>query len=193
MLQDLSFTKMEDVDVVSAIPSSVYYEYVKQNIKKPFKRVHHMVSWQKPKGNIPIALIGGGPSIGRLEIMEELKSFDGPIVACGSSHDFLREHNITPTYCVVCDPDPVAALYITNPSPKTIYLIATQCHENVFANLKMNAIYMWHSYNEDFNGMDAIEPGFEAVGGGCTIGLRSLSMVIMMGYNNIHFYNCIII
>jgi hypothetical protein len=48
---------------------------------------------------------------------------------------------------------------------------------------------MWHCYSEaDKEVLQAHEPNFFGIGGGCTIGLRSISMAVMLGYNNIHFF-----
>jgi hypothetical protein len=33
-----------------------------------------------------------------------------------------------------------------------------------------------------------LEDGYQAVGGGCTVGLRSLSMFLLCGYSNIHLF-----
>ena len=121
--------------------------------------------------------------------IEEIKKLNKPIiVACGSVHDYLIENGIYPTYCVVCDPDPISAEYLKQNSNQTIYLIATQCDNAVFDRLKNKPIFMWHCYNEEFDKFLEIEKDFQAVGGGCTVGMRSLSIVLMLGYRYIHFY-----
>lgn len=146
-----------------------------------------MVGFKIPKGDTPIYLIGGGPSL--KETIKEIKALDRAItVACGSVHDYLIQNGVYPTYCVVCDPDPISALYLKENSNQTIYLIATQCDDAVFDALVDKPIFMWHCYNEEFEKFVEIEVDFQAIGGGCTVGMRALSIAIMMGYHNIHFY-----
>ena len=181
-----NFLKLAKINTIAATPSDISFEQIKQNIKRPHMRLHEMASFKVPKGPMPIALVGGGPSLS--EYVHELNFFDGVVVACGSAYDYLIEQNIVPTYCVLCDPDEITAAYITKPNKATTFLVATQCHSKVFETLKGYAIIMWHCYNEEFERFKEIDPTFQAVGGGCTVGLRALSIAIMLGYSNIHFY-----
>ena len=182
----VAFQPLEKINTHAATPATISYDNIRKAIKLPYYRFHEMNGFKVPKGDMKIALIGGGPSIEKQ--IDAIKNFDGVTVACGSSYDWCVNNGITPNYCVVCDPDPISANYITKPQFSTIFLVATQCDPKVFDTLKLNAIFMWHCYNEDFEGLKDIEPEFQAVGGGCTVGLRSLSLAIMMGYKDIHFF-----
>lgn len=182
----VSFQPLQKINTHAATPATKSFENIRKAIKLPYYRFHEMKGFKIQKGDLKIALIGGGPSVETK--IDEIKAFDGVTVACGSSYDWCVSRGITPTYCVVCDPDPITANYITKPQFSTIFLVATQCDPLVFDTLKLNAIYMWHCYNEDFEAFKDIEPEFQAVGGGCTVGLRALSLAIMMGYKDIHFF-----
>lgn len=139
-----------------------------------------------------IALVGGGPSIKATTF--ELIDFTTTI-ACGSSHDWLQEHSPRkPSYCVVCDPDPVMANYLRCPNHDTTYLVSSHCNPSVFDALVGHEIVMWHCWpigsgnDEARLFLNEKTPGWCAVGGGCTVGLRSLSIALMMGYKEIHFF-----
>jgi hypothetical protein len=181
-----TFSPINKVKTNSATPKEDSFVNIRKNILLAHPRLHTIKGWGLPKGNDQINLVGGGPTIKKT--ISELITQSGPIVACGSSYDWLVENGVIPDYCVICDPDPVCLNYITKAHHHTIFLIATQCDEVIFECLKHYTVYMWHCYNEDKEGFLAIEKDFQAVGGGCTVGLRALSISIMMGYNNIHFF-----
>jgi hypothetical protein len=117
------------------------------------------------------------------------------IIACGSSHDWLQQKSPRiPTYATFCDPDPVMANYIRNPNHKTKYLVSSHCNSAVFDALEGYDVTMWHCWpvgNGDQEAKEFLQehtPGWVGIGGGCTVGLRSLTIALMMGYSNIHFF-----
>ena len=160
-------------------------ENVRINTKQPVQWLYDRPDWKKLK-DVPCALLGGGPSI-KQEI-SNIANFEGTTFICGSSHDYIMENWLVPDFCVVCDPDPIMADYITKPSHAVTYLIATQCDPCLFERLKGYKVYKWHCYNNEFDKMKEIDPEFQAVGGGCTVGLRTLSLAMMFGYRDIHFW-----
>lgn len=180
------FYSLGRVNTVAATPSNVSIQKIKDNIVKyNYPRLHELKEFKKIKTE-KIALVGGGPSIEKT--IDELKEYKN-IVACGSSHDWLISKNIIPTYAVICDPDPISANYYTKPQIGCNYLIATACDKKVFDILNGYQITMWHCYSDDaLKELIKVEPNVQAVGGGCTVGLRSLSIALMLGYNNIHFF-----
>jgi hypothetical protein len=139
-----------------------------------------------------IALVGGGPSL--KETVFELLDFT-TVMVCGSAHDWVQQNSPrVPKLCAVCDPDPITANYLRHPDKQTTYLVASQCHSSVFEALEGHDIILWHCWpvgSDEKSGKEFLNektPGWVAVGGGCTVGLRSVSMAIMMGYSDIHFF-----
>lgn len=182
-----SFKKAGKINTIAATPKEHSFVNVRKAVLLPHDRLHNFPGFkQKKDKDVRINLIGGGPSI--KELLPEIKQLDSLIVACGSSYDYLVCNGVIPDICVICDPDPVCVKYITKAHKDTIYFIATQCDPLVFEALKDYEVYMWHCYNEDRETFESIEADFQAVGGGCTVGLRSLSIALMLGYYNIHFY-----
>jgi hypothetical protein len=179
------FQKLEVVNTQAATPSSITKLKILDNLKRNLPTLHGMPEFKQIKSE-PIALIGGGPSVSNY--IEEIKGFKYTI-ACGSAHDFCVKNNIIPTYATACDPDPITANYLTKPQIWTKYLIASGCDKKVFDYLKGFSTYIWHCHSDDYMDMRAQMGGeYQAVGGGCTVGLRSLSIALMLGYWDIHFY-----
>lgn len=186
------FVVINSVNAQTATPSDVTLENIKKHIKLDRLRLQHLDEFMKVKGkDKPIILIGGGSSINKPENLSLLKEMAAkyPTVACGSVHDWLIEHGIIPTYAAACDPDPVMANYFTKPHKDVKYLIATGCDDKVFEVLHDYNIIMWHCHSEEnHEAIKEIEPSYQAIGGGCTVGMRAISIVLMLGYSNLHFF-----
>ena len=114
--------ELTKVNTVAATPSTVAFENILKNLDKTSARLDKLPEFKVLKGKSPIALVGGGPSL--KTTLDELREFKVTI-ACGSSYDYLIDQGIIPTYCTVCDPDPITANYITKAHPNTCFLVAS--------------------------------------------------------------------
>src|ERR1700692_1436072 len=172
------------------VQSTILPERIIENVEASFARdtprFSNLPNLGKSTG--PVAIVGGGPSL-RHEI-GNLKVFPGPIIGCGSSHDFLIENKIPLTYHVNCDPEPIITKWFTKPQFGIIYLIASQCHPDLFEALDLCHVRMWHATvikaatNKalcDFRGEPEI-PGADFVVG------RAWPIAAVMGHKDIHFY-----
>jgi hypothetical protein len=155
---------------------------IRANIARGLPQFHEMPYWQRFKGEHPIALIGGGPSLA--DYLEKLRAFRHTLV-CGSAHDFVVQRGVEPEFTAVLDPDPIAANYLRNPCKTTTYLIASSCDAAVFDALKHHQIVLWHCAGTV--GPELVAP-HHAIGGGCTVGLRAIGLALLMGYGNQHFF-----
>jgi hypothetical protein len=163
-----------------------------ENLKLDLPEIENLPEYQKPKKNEPIALVGGGPSI--RYTLAELRGFR-TIIACGSVHDWLVENGVVPTYNLILDPDPASANYISRPQVGCNYLVASCCHPSVFAALEGYPVTRWHSagsapewYGEQFEKAGMKHDKKPLIGGGCTCGLRAISIASLFGYRNLHFF-----
>jgi len=184
---DAPFTNVQHINTMAATSYEDFLKNVLENVKLSNPRIQNLPGFQKVKGNDrPIAIVGGGPSI-KTQI-EEIKKFNTIIVA-GSAHDFLRDNNITPTYGVICDPDPVSIKYYTKLDTETTYMIATSCDKEIMNHFKSHQLVLWHCHEEQASiRIREVEPNYYGVAGGCTVGLRSICIAILLGYNNIHLF-----
>jgi hypothetical protein len=184
------FSKLDGIEVATATPSSDFINNVKANVKRKLPSVKELSGFAQVKGHhLPIALVGGGPSVKKE--LEKIKDFASnfPIIACGSSHDYLVSNGIIPDYCTLCDPDPITAAYIKKHNNKTKYLTALSCDALVYEVLKDRQVYTWNCRSDEAaeHIKDDIQ-GHVDILGGCTVGLRSISIAMCFGYTNIHFW-----
>lgn len=183
------FVKLEEISTNAATPSTVTYENLKKNIKKGFSKLEDLPEYRKVKGhNNSIAIVGGGPSLKKH--IHELKDFK-TILVCGSSHDYVVSEGFIPTYAAICDPDPISVNYYKNLQKETKYLISTGVDETLIDHFKDNNLVLWHCHSQDYN-IEEIQKlenkEYHAASGGCTVGLRSISLSILLGYTNLHFF-----
>lgn len=187
----IPFVKLQGVSTQTATDVSDFIKNMRLNLKKNYKTIRAVPGFQVIKGHDkPIALLGGGPSI-KKEI-EQIKTFQAKgyeTIACGSSHDWLIENEIIPTYCAVCDPDPISIEYLKKKHKDVIYLIAFSCDEKILEYLSDQTVYLWHCHSDEAYNLikDEINE-YDGISGGCTVGLRAISIAMMFGYTNIHFW-----
>lgn len=179
------FHKLDQVNTVTATAQDEILSNIKANIKRNLTRLHHLPEFHKVKGfNKKIALVGGGPSL--KYYLDDIRQFR-TVFACGSCNDYLMSNGIIPTYAGICDPDPLSINYYQKLDTEVKYLVASGCDSKIFEHLKKHQIVMWHCHSDAYKPED-IEEGYQAVGGGCTIGLRAINIALILGYNNIHLF-----
>jgi hypothetical protein len=166
-------------------------EVVLENVRKchgrELPKFHLMPEFMKTKGDLPLAIVAGGPSL--KTTLDELEPYRNNIMVCGSAHDHVISLGYVPRYAVFCDPDPIMANYVRKPHPQTTYLLASHCNDNLFDALRHFPVAVWHpagiaSKQEE----DVIYKAEPRIGGGCTVTLRAIPLAIMLGYSNQHFF-----
>ena len=183
---------VKGIQTNAATSTNDMLENIIENMKYKFPIFEGLTEYNKPKGwDRKIALVGGGPSL--KNTIHELKEYR-TIMSCGSVHDYLINNNVIPTYAVNCDPSPISANYFTKADPEVKYLIASHADRKLIAALGGKQIILWHCHSEDLQEQifkierEENNRDYNAVGGGCTVGLRAISLAMCMGYGNIHFY-----
>lgn len=137
-------------------------------------------------------LVGSGPSIlGQLDRIREERAKPGRyLVALKDAHDWLVEHGLVPDYAVALDPQASRAQIFHHPQTKTTYLIASQCHPDMFDHLAGYPVQLWHPYITP--GQTVPPPGTPLVAGGTTTGLRAITLLYSMGFRQFELfgYDC---
>lgn len=183
-----TYTKLGGLNTEAATPIEEALANIRVNGRLDLPKFESLPGFDQPK-DWPVALVGGGPSlVGNLEALATVPT----IVACGSVHDFLIEQGIVPTFAVACDPDTITQAYFQNPSQKTFYLLSTHCNPGLYDHLASYRIVTWNCYTDDPRAVQAWAendgPNWRAIGGGCTVGLRAISLMMMLGFRDVHFF-----
>lgn len=180
--------KIDKVEITTAVDTSVIISNILDAKKRNLTPIYDNPAWRE---EMPIAIVGGGPSLSsQLDNLRKYKY----IMACGSVHDYLIENNIMPTWCIICDPDPLMLNYLKKIQLNCQYLIASQCAPELFDRFiyipylgYKPKVFMWHCGGDKFD-PKTFGDSEVSLGGGCTVGTRAMVMALSFGYNIQHLF-----
>jgi hypothetical protein len=133
----------------------------------------------------PIACVSYGPSLN--DTWETLRDFQY-ILTCSGAHKFLVERGIIPTWHLEVDPRAHKAALIGQPHTDVEYLIASACSPKLFDLLDGYTVKLWHIVDTQEEGMRTLPHGEWAITGGCSAGLRTLTMARFLGFTDLHVF-----
>lgn len=149
--------------------------------------------WFAPQNehNRTAMIVGGGPSLNdTLKLLRTRRNKKTDIFALNGTHDFLLSQNIRSDYLVMLDSRQDNVGFVKRPRKHVKYLIAAQCHPDVFDALEGQDVTLW--FAEQAGMMELVEHEKEKpvilVCGGNTVGLKTLSLAYLMGYRRFDVY-----
>ncbi len=190
---------------------NVSRETIIENVRSNLRRHVPQLNVHAPTDR-PVALVAGGWSLN--ETFHELRDlyFAGvPMVALNGAGNWLMERNIRPAMQVVIDARPDNMAFIEEPIPQCKYFLASQCDPMLFNICKDRETYIFHILSLGKDGdadEDSLVPPAEGpdddveramirdyyrdrwchVPGGGTIGMRSISLARILGYQLMHVF-----
>lgn len=134
-----------------------------------------------------MVLVGSGPSMPWfVDDIRKERALGRPILAIKGAHDFLCKHGLEPDLFLSVEPrSRVENIQLKN--QRTIYLLASRCHPEVFDHLADCRVMLWHTLSH--NRESSVMPGRALVGGGSTSGLRAICVAYwMLGFRRMVMY-----
>jgi len=138
----------------------------------------------------PLIVVGGGPSLARR--WEEIKDYDGDIMALNNAYPFLIEKGIVPQHFMLLDARRDNIETIRTPHPDVTHWLAAQCHPDIFDGLLAQGLdtrlYVTSTENwpELLEGID--HPKLIIGGPIGTVGMKALSVGYALGYREFHLF-----
>jgi uncharacterized Rossmann fold enzyme len=179
-VKQLDATKKQDVSY--CIPMwlrDLQIQYSTQRVKARIAASH------EPKDE-PVALACFGPSLN--DTWEEIKKFKY-VFSCSGAHPFLIERGIIPTWHVAVDPLPKNTVRLIGQPHKDVeYLISSTCHRDVFDHLEGYNVKLWHVFDNTLDGLRTLPHGEWALTGGCSVGLRMMTIADFLGFSDLHIF-----
>lgn len=152
------------------------------NMDMALARGYPEILYATPPHPQPVALVGSGPSAsGQLDVIRKMKAAGTLIVAVKDAHDWLIANGVLPDFAVAIDPQAHRWTCFTNKRKAVHYLIASQCHPEMFNHLEGCKVTIWHPY---ITKGQKHPPKKMVIGGGTTSGLRAISLFYTMGYRH---------
>lgn len=136
-------------------------------------------------------IVGGGPSLEHTH--DKITALGGTVYALNGAHDYLISKGAPVHYQVMLDARKENVSFVKNPKPYVTYLLAAQCHPDVFDALENNTVQMWLScFDDAARDMEFArlfpKQRLMMVGGGATVGLKAINLAYLSGYRDFHFF-----
>lgn len=172
----------QKLNVQYCIPNYVRDTQIRANIA----RIKDRVQESKELVNEPIALVSFGPSLN--DTWEEIRNFKY-VMTCSGAHPFLIQRGIIPNWHIAVDPLPGNTVkLIGEPHPDVEYLIASTCNPDVLDHLKGFKVKLWHVLDTAEEGWRLLPHGEWAITGGCSVGLRTMTLARFFGFRDLHVF-----
>ena len=140
-----------------------------------------------PQHDYVAVLVASGPSVsGQLASIKRQRDRGRPIIAVKDAHDWLIEHGVVPDYAIAIDPRLGRWNCFRRTHPDVKYLIASQCHADMFAHLRGYQVWLWHLFVSEPK--TVLPPHAWMIGGGATTGLRAINLFYTMGFRRFELY-----
>lgn len=177
------------IDTYTLVPAEKLRANVLENLKRQLPRLlERILACDGPKIG-PVAIVGAGPTL--RTTIERLRTFSGPIIACGSVHDYLVRNGVIPTYAVVCDGGEADKGNLSLPQKETTYFIASQCDPGLFDHLEGYKVELWHYRGQmtpDLHEEAVLLNGEPSIGWGGTVMLLSMCIAMLLRYQYLEFF-----
>lgn len=186
------FTSLPHMDGVNVTYDAIY-ENVRANVLRD-------LPWfgQAPKNGHTAVLVAGGPSMrDNIDAIRKHKRRGAHVFTVNNAMAFLRQRGITPDVHVMLDARAENAAFVADPPESTTYMIASQCHPDVFDALANRNVILWHNgFGDNVELREILDPWWDGasqkpivlVPGGGTVGLRTLWLLGFQGYKEVHIY-----
>jgi hypothetical protein len=161
-------------------------EHIRQNAKKDYQLVQPY-----PLQDTEVMMLCGGPSLNDYtdEIIE-LRAKGMPMITTNGTYNWAIMNGMKPSMQLIIDAREFNKRFVKPVIDDCKYVIASQCHPEVFKDLPVDRTYAWHvTLTEEVNDLlDELYDVWFPCPGGSTVTLRGLCLLRMLGFNKIHMY-----
>lgn len=154
-------------------------------IEQNNSRVKSRLNPEQKLKDEPIALVCFGPSLN--DTWQELKNFKY-IMSCSGAHKFLIDRGIIPTWHVEVDPREHKVTLMGKPHTDVNYLIASTCSPKLLDHLESFNVTLWHVFDGEEDAKRSLPHDEWALTGGCSVGLRCMTLARFMGFTDQHIF-----
>jgi hypothetical protein len=137
-------------------------------------------------------LLAGGPSLNSYAAEIRSRADACPVICTNGTYNWCLERGITPRALVVVDARQTNVKFVAAVVPSCKYLFASQVHPDLFDAVPADQTWIWHSDGTPAMNavIDAAYGGdaWHPVVGGCTVTLRAMSLLRMLGWRRLEVY-----
>lgn len=131
------------------------------------------------------AIVCGGPSLNQFKEQIKELSKDTLVFAVNGTAKWCKDNNIQISYHVILDARPENLEFVQDDG--AIKLYASQCDKSVLQAAGENLL-LWHPLIEGIQDLLPKDKYYALVGGGCTVGLKTMAITTIMGAKELHIF-----
>jgi SAM-dependent methyltransferase len=180
-------------DIVDVGELNIELERVRANVRANCEAGWQQVHPFEPNAD-EVMIIGGGPSLAeQLEEIKRLRASGAKLVTLNGAYNWALEQGLKVSATVVVDARAFNARFTHPVQDDTLYLIGSQCDPEVLEGLPRDRTWMWNTTAESIQDIleEVCGPGkWFGVVGGCTVLLRAIPLLRMLGYQKFHLFGC---
>lgn len=138
-------------------------------------------------------ILGGGPSLnGQLDSIKRLRAEGVKLITLNGAYNWAIERGLLVSATCVVDARPFNARFTHPVQDQTLYLIGSQCDPAVLEGLPKERTWLWHTTAETIRDIleEKCPDEWFGVPGGCTVLLRAIPLLRMLGYRKFHLFGC---
>ncbi|MDE2102756.1 MAG: DUF115 domain-containing protein [Patescibacteria group bacterium] len=182
-------------DVVKAGILNIDEDTIRANVKQNLAD-----GWQQVQPHEPtdrdVIILGGGPSLdAHLSDIRRMREAGAALITMNGAYHWALEHELVPSAQIVVDARPFNARFTHPVVENCRYLIGSQVAPETLAGLPADRTWLWHTTAEvirDLLNEDSEKTGrpWFGIPGGCTVLLRAIPLLRMLGYRHFHLFGC---
>jgi 6-hydroxymethylpterin diphosphokinase MptE-like len=159
------------------------HAHIQQNI-----RLGHPQVQQCPVKADHLCLVGGGASLEDTEHELVNRLFAGAkLITMNGSYQWAIQRNLRPSTQVIVDARPSNARFLDPPIPNCRYLLASQCHPDVFKAAADRDVWIFHAVDPESGVLSQTLDAYylkhwHPVLAGTTVATRALMALRLLGY-----------
>jgi len=138
-----------------------------------------------------VMMICGGPSLSdHTDEIIKLRAQGMPMITCNGTYGWAIKNGMTPSMQLIIDAREFNKRFVQPVVKDCKYMLASQCHPEVFKGLPLDRTYLWHctSGEKVVELLDSIFENWFPCPGGSTVTLRGLCLIRCLGFHKIHMY-----
>lgn len=143
----------------------------------------------------PLLIVGDSPDLHEhLDKIKALKESGVRIMAVKRTHDWLIERGIVPDMAISCDAQANTVDIFKARRQGVTYYCGSVSHPDMWDYMRGFSCVIWHPKLHGFDDATPEWKGVKKVTGGCTTGLRAISLAWILGYRNqilVGFQSCV--
>lgn len=130
-------------------------------------------------------IVGGGPSLKRdIDNIRERQKHGQVIFSTNNTYKYLLDNGIIADFHVMLDAREENNQFVPRLPIPCYY--ASQCHSSVLERAKN--VTLWHSLSDGILEVIGNDTGDPIVGGGVTVGMKTIALCHILGYRAFHLY-----